>query len=413
MLHFRRTIFEALFFQGIITLLGFMWLVIATRYLTISSMGDVMVAFGAASTITMLCGFGLQHGITVKAGVYDNAHIVSNGLTIIILAGLIAGVFSYALAEIVSAHNKLNVSTFLCALISLTQVLCVYALSLVRTIHRFRLANSLSIIQPLSFNLLIIFCAIVCELLSTRIMLMAFCASQAITVLALILVYLRMKLFDASLVKYSIASEIIRIGWKAQVGNMSKEALYRGDLYVVTSVLGSAAAGNYSVVLKLIEGLGRFVDAIGAIVMPVVARFSNEQQNHLTLKIITTTIPISTLIALIVSVFSEKIIVSLFGSQFYSSAPLLEIGIYAFIPLTLWKLLVNDFIGRGLLLYYITSATFGAIVIILANYIYLDRFGLMLAPWVMILSYSLSACILLAATHYKLGVRIYSSFRTK
>ena len=406
MLRFRQTVLEALLFQATLTLLGFMWVVIAARYLDVSSMGDVMVAIGAASTITMLCGFGLQHGIAVKSRVYDNGQIVSNGLALIILAGIIAGVFSYVIAVSVSVQQKLDVSPFLCAVVSLTQVLYIYALSLLRTINRFRLANSLSIVQPLFFNLLLILYVSGHEFLATRVVLMTFCASQAISVFAIILSFLRLNLFGASRVKYSIAREIIHFGWKAQAGNISKEALYRGDLYVVTAVLGSSAAGNYSVVLKLIEGLGRFVDAIGAIVLPIVARFNKEKQNTLTKNIMLITIPISTLIAIIVFFFSDRIIVTLFGEQFYSSIHLLKIGVFAFIPLALWKLLANDFIGRGLLLFYFISATIGAAIIILTNYFLLDRFGLTLAPWVMVLSYTVSACVLLAAAHYSLGVRI-------
>jgi O-antigen/teichoic acid export membrane protein len=109
-------------------------------------------------------------------------------------------------------------------------------------------------------------------------------------------------------------------------------------------------------------------------------------------------------ISLGVAALGEHVVDLLFGELFLPSAPLLKIGIFALIPLSAWKILANDFIGRGLLAHYAASATVGSTSIISLNYLLLSRYGVIAAPWVLIVSYSISACMLIKLAHYRLGI---------
>lgn len=401
---FHNFAFDAVAFQCALSLLGFTWVAVLAHYLNVSAMGKVMVAIGVATTITTLSGFGLQHSISVKAGKYDDSFVVSNGFLAICIAGSIAGIIGYSIALIASAPEKLGINESICGVITATQLLNVFLISMMRAIHRFRFANVLSIIQPLLFTIQIIGSIALAQTLSPQIVLLEYCASAAISAFIGVILFSRLNLLITSSVNKQIINELFIFGFKAQFGNILKEAMYRADLYMVSFLLGSVAAGFYAVVLKVIEGFGRFVDALGLIMLPMIAKLNRSERNDLTKKVTLTTVAFALVISLGVAALGEHVVSIIFGQQFLPSAPLLKIGIFALIPLSAWKILANDFIGRGLLAHYAASAAVGSISIMSLNYLFLSHYGVIVAPWVLIASYSMSACILIEMAHYRLGI---------
>jgi O-antigen/teichoic acid export membrane protein len=223
-----------------------------------------------------------------------------------------------------------------------------------------------------------------------REILLAYAVSAFISGLITVRFVLSNGMYQGATVSVRNVLTMIGVGGHVQVGNILKEAMYKADLYVVTWLLGSTAAGLYSVVLKIVEGFGRLVDAVGLVTLPLVAKYSNHERNKLTTSLILILFPASLVIAFVISSMHESIVAFLFGESYRPAGELLHIGIYALPFISIWKMFANDFIGRGLINQYVLSSGVGASVVIFANFFLLPRFGLSVAPIILVLAYALA-----------------------
>lgn len=401
---FSKFALEGIVSQGVLSALSFLWIALLARQLSVSQMGLVMVSLASSSAIIAFCGFSLQHSISVKACQYDKQTAVTNGLLALIIAGAITGFIGFIVAAIFSLQRKYGVSEIFCGMLVSVQLVHAYISSIARSIDRFRLANVLSIIQPGIFSFLIFLNAPVGLTPSIQLVFAQYMASSIVSIILYFIIFHRDNLIKLSVVEWQIVGSLFKFGSRAQFGNMAKEVMYRADLFLVSIILGSAASGYYAVVLKVIDGVGRYVDGLGLILLPTIAKLKPSHRNDLTIIMVSRTILFASVISILISMSGSYIVELLFGENFQPSVKLLEIGIYSTIPLFAWKVLANDFIGRGFLGCYAASTLIGAVSIIFLNYIFLEVYGLIVAPWVLIFSYGIAFTILLVLAYYKFGM---------
>lgn len=375
-----------------------------------AELGVFLVCLSILSSIVMLCGIGIQHSITIKAGRDSKFLIVSNASLAIGTLAVLASLMTCVVSILTPYQVKTGLPTFFAASVSFFLFVQVYSNSLLRAIHRFREANLLSIVQPALFNMLIVLLIALRVELSVQNALILYAISLLISSILTVLAIFLMGYLRYSEIKISVIREVIGYGGRIQIGNILKEIMYKADLYVVSWLLGSTAAGLYAIVLKVLEGFGRFIDALGLVMLPLIAKYSDKERNQLTTSIVLVVLPITLVIAVLVSVMSNSIVIFLFGVNFSSSSGLMEWGIFALPILAIWKILANDFIGRGLIKAYTLSSGFGAIFIIFGNFLLLPYFGVNVAPLVLLLSYFIALVIIIMAGKIELNVFANSIF---
>jgi O-antigen/teichoic acid export membrane protein len=364
------------------------------------------VSIAAAGTITMLGGFGIQQSLVIMAGNVNDRLMVSNGFTAIYFLASIASLIGLSVAVLVPFEVKSGLPPSFALVTIFCMFVQTYSNSLLRALHQFRKANVVSIIQPSIFNGLLVALIMFSDNLSVQIALIAYTVAALLSAFITAWALLANNNFQYSQVSFRHVKAIVGIGGQVQVGNIFKEAMYKADLYVVTWLLGSAAAGLYSVVLKIVEGFGRFVDAIGLITLPLVAKYNDQQRNKLTTSLMSILFPTSLFVAMLVAYASELIVTFLFGEGFRESSGLLKVGIFALPLISLWKLLANDCIGRGLINGYVLSSGVGAFVVIIANYFLVPKIGLEVVPVLLIVSYASALAVLLALAKMTLKMPI-------
>jgi O-antigen/teichoic acid export membrane protein len=407
---FKKLVYEGIIFQGLTALLSFAWVSLSAHHMNASELGIFLVCLSILSSIVMLCGLGIQHSITIKAGSNSEFLIVSNGFLAIFALAVLASLITYAVAILTPYQIKTGLSAFFAASASFFLFVQVYSNSLLRAIHRFREANLLSIVQPVLFNMLIVLLIALRAEVSVQNALVLYVTSLLISSALTVFVIFLMGYFRYSEIKIAVFREVIGYGGRIQVGNILKEVMYKADLYIVSWLLGSAAAGLYAVVLKVLEGVGRFVDALGLVMLPFIAKYSDKERNQLTTSIILVVLPITLVIAVFVSGVSNSLVIVLFGVNFSGSSELMEWGIFALPMLAIWKILANDYIGRGLIKAYILSSAFGAAIITFGNFLLLPYFGVNVAPLVLLLSYSIALATIIIAGKTELNIFVNSIF---
>lgn len=403
---FLSLVFEAVLFQGLTALLGLAWVSISAHQLDAASLGVVLVTLNGANTLIVLCGMGLQHAVSVKAATLSAASVVTHGLVAIALAAAVATLGAGLLWAVVGSTV---VPAFGIALVP-SLFVYVYATALVRALHCFRAANFLMLGQAVALNALLVGAWSHDMIFSAALVLACLIASNLVFALVAVISALTLGGFDARGMSAAVVRELMRFGGQAQVGNVLKEVMYRADLYLVSWLLGSAAAGLYAVVLKVIEGLGRFVDATGLVLLPLIARFSTHERNRLTGSVTSVALPVSLLMALVIAASSGWVLRVFFGEPYVAASGLLVVGIFALTPLAIWKILANDVIGRGLLREYAASALVGAMLIVLGNGALLGVWGLQAAPWVLVSSYLAAAVVLMGLVIRRLKLSLRALF---
>ena len=152
---FGKAALESIIFQGALSVLSFTWIVLLARNSTTSAIGSIMVALAICSSIVIILGVGLQHSISVVAGEHDEPGLVTNAITASFVAGLVAGCAGYIIAVLSEAAKLLDISEGLCGTIVFLQMLLVLMLTTLRSMHKFRVANLISLAQPILLNVFI------------------------------------------------------------------------------------------------------------------------------------------------------------------------------------------------------------------------------------------------------------------
>ena len=404
---FGRTAVTALGFQGISMILSISWVYIVSHTLGVAATGQTFVALAVVNSSIAVASLGLAHAIPVRSRELDDVTLVSNAGACVAAIGLLAAAALWllpidALHITALQHDGVDL---LPAIVFCYFVQIMGTVTL-RAVGRFALANWSNISVFGLFNLLLLTGWLTGRPVSAAsaviLIFLAACLGGALLVT---LFLVSSPGFAVTTIRRDHVRRLLAFGGSVHIGNVLKEVMYRADLYIVGWLLGPVAAGLYGVVLRVIEAIARFVDAIGVIAIPMIARGTEREREHITYVSLIVSVPLMALAAIAGSLFAPWIVSLLFGAAFMPATGLLRVGVFALVPLTIWKILANDIIARGMGGTYILSALVGAVTITALDLALIRPMGVAVAPVVLNIAYLLPALVLAIVAVTRIGYR--------
>lgn len=191
-----------------------------------------------------------------------------------------------------------------------------------------------------------------------------------------------------------IAIDLLKDSWPLIFGSLSATIYMRIDQVMVKEMLNTTAAGYYAVAVKLSDIWLFITVTITQSLMPAIIN-AKKVNEKLYLKRIQMQydllVKVAAIIAIIITIFADRIINLLFGNAYIPSVPVLQVYVWSIIFVFLsngsWAYYLNENLQTiaGLRLVY------GAIANIVLNYFLIQIYGLKGAAIATLISYSLSS----------------------
>lgn len=378
--------------------IGLAWMVVAARHFGPELQGGLTLAIAGTNTIVVLGSIGLQHSMPYLAknvsapALFASASMVALVLTAVSTVATVLGL------KVLAGFALTNMSTAaigLTAAIVAVSFLNNYFTAFFRTVFAVRTANYTSLIQPFVFLIAIAALAIA-DIGSLEPLLAAYLGAGLTMFAVGLWILLRTVGFNREYIDTAMAMSLVRYGGRSQAGNIHKEIMYRADLYIVGYMLGAQAAGIYAVALKITEVISRFVDAVGSVLLPKVARMDAVDAHQFTPGVVAVIFWTMVIAAGVVALAADTLIPLLFGADYAGAVGLLRILVLGLAPLAIWKLIANDLIARGYAGSYSLTAVAGSYTMIGMALFLVPRIGSSGAAIGSAAAYFFAAALLLA-----------------
>lgn len=145
---------------------------------------------------------------------------------------------------------------------------------------------------------------------------------------------------DFALIKSSLG-----YGWRAYAATLLPFFLSRVGLYFVNAQVGAEHAGYYSVAMQANDLFLIIPGVLGMLLFPRVA--ANKSDSSLTLKTFRFTLMLMLPIFVIAQIFTEQIVVILFGVEFLPAVPIMRLMFVGGFAIGLAIIFSHDLAGRG------------------------------------------------------------------
>ncbi len=241
----------------------------------------------------------------------------------------------------------------------------------------FRAFNLLTLVQP-AVALTVIFPLMVVTGISLIQVLTIIVLSYLVAlVTALWLLSRRMNLLASGVARSRYLRPALRYGVKVHLSNLVSFLNYRLDLFLVNLFAGPAAAGIYSVAVRLVEQLWMISQAVSTVILPHLSSLSDADKNRRELTPIIARIVLwSTMLAAgALAAIVQPLIVLLFGTGFDGAATVILVLLPGVVLFSCARVLANDLAARGLVGVNLVLALVVLAVNALANIILIPVYG--------------------------------------
>ena len=350
MLRLISTTFIRQIFAGLLQIGA---LIILSRVLGATSMGQYTIAILLPTLLSQILSFGIQsaniYGIGRKninenQALYVNLNLLS---FISILSVILCFISIYFFGEIFFPNTPINLIYL--SILSIPPLLFFNVLpSLFQATQRFNIFNLLCVIQPLI--MLLVISLVVLYSSDIYFSLYAYTLSNYISFLFLIFCILRFIKIE----RYSLTNFIKKFGFyslQSHLSNIVTLLNYRSTLFLIGYFTSPYFVGIYTIGLQLVEKLWLPSQAVSTILLPKLSHQLNDEKDgsvaQLTLNIARLTLIFTFIIALFFVLLLPFLINILFGIQYSDAigvALLLLPGILAWTPS---RVLANDLAARG------------------------------------------------------------------
>jgi len=195
--------------------------------------------------------------------------------------------------------------------------------------------------------------------------------------------------------EYRYLKTSIGYGFKVYLAGIANFLHYRVDILLINAYLNPEAVGLYSIATLLTEKLWIISQSIGEILFPRIASDNNRKNSvYFTFKILKVNILITTVGAIILSLFIKPIII-IFSASFIDSIVPFRILIIGAILMSCWRVLVHDLYGRKILNMPIIISISTLIINIFLNVILIPKYNIVGAAIATTVSYTLSCVFVL------------------
>lgn len=193
--------------------------------------------------------------------------------------------------------------------------------------------------------------------------------------------------------KRTMAIELLKDSWPLILSGLVISVYMKIDQIMIKEMIGIEAVGQYAAAVRLTEVWLFITVAITTSTFPSIlnAKKLNKGMYHdRVLNLYRLLFIISTAIAIVLSCFSENIVMMTFGASYYSAADILVIyawsNIFVFMNNASWRwYLVEDLQKIAMV-----RLTLGAVVNIILNVLFIKWYGLIGAAYATLVSYSIA-----------------------
>lgn len=349
------------------------------RYLGAESFGMLSYALSFATIYVVVSGLGMEKLLIREFVSFpQKADIIwSTGLRIKITASLIALLLAAGINTIISPLS--------------TEVFYITFIILIGSFFRFSDIVKYRFESLISSKFAIIAEDIVYIIMSiVRVWLIinqrslfefsiTYAAEFFLTSISLFLVY-KIKNLSSSFIKYdkSIAFGLLKSSFPLIFASISVILYQRIDILMLNLIYSSKEAGIYTAATKLSEVWYIIPAIILPSIAPLILKLRNDNPKLYTLRfkqLYSAMIAISVILAISVTLISKPLTELIFGKAYSGSAPILDIHIWAAIPVFLGTASSNFLIFEDLTKISFYRTFLGLILNILLNFIFIPIYG--------------------------------------
>lgn len=356
-------------------------LIILSRVLGVTSMGQYTLAILLPTLLSQILSFGIQsvniYGIGRKK-INENQALYVN----LILLGLIS-IFSviFSFVVIYFCGNKffpnIPINLIYLSILSIPPLLFFTVLpSLFQATQKFNIFNILCVVQPLIMLLVIALLVVFSS--DLYVFLYAYNVANYVSFFVLIFYILNFIKIE----KYGLMVFLKKFGaysLQSHLSNIVTLLNYRSTLFLLGYFTAPYFVGIYTVGLQLVEKLWLPSQAVSTILLPKLSHQLNDEGNGstalLTLDVARLTLIFTTLISLFFVLLLPIFVKLFFGIEYLNSisiALLLLPGILAWTPS---RVLANDLAARGFANINLKNAIFVLTINIILSILLISKFG--------------------------------------
>ena len=214
-------------------------------------------------------------------------------------------------------------------------------------------------------------------------------------IVALVLLGRRTPLTATGAARLEYLNPAIRYGIKAHLSNLMAFLNYRLDMFLVNLFAGPAAAGIYTVAVRLTEQLWMISQAVSTVIFPRLSAMANDEATRRAFTPLVARVVLwATMTAAgLLAVVAQPLISILFGTEFVGALSALLILLPGIVILSLGRVIANDFAARGWVGINMTLAALVLLVNTSVNLVLIPQFAYIGAAIATTLAYSLNVGI--------------------
>lgn len=264
-------------------------------------------------------------------------------------------------------------------------------IGMLQALQDFRSYNLAVLSQPL-IAMLVLTLLLMFDLVSLQFTLQTIVFSHiAAMAVALALLMKKVTLMARAKQRLTYLRQALSYGLQAHMSNIIGFLIYRVDLLLVNLIVGPAAAGLYTVAVRLVEQLSIFSRAASVVILPRMSAFHNTtaDERNFTPIMSRSIFWISALGAMILAFVAQPLITIFFGSEFSEAAKAALILLPGVVLLATARILANDNAARG---FVFTNLVFGMGILALnvsGNLLLIPHYGLFGAAVATSISYTM------------------------
>lgn len=187
----------------------------------------------------------------------------------------------------------------------------------------------------------------------------------------------------------------ISYGIKAHLGNIMSFLNYRLDVFLVNLLAGPAAAGIYTVAVRLAEQIWMISQAVSTVVFPRLSAMANDEaaRRAFTPLMARIVLWVTLIVAGMIAAISQPLIQLLFGAEFIMAVPALLILLPGIVILSMGRVLANDFAARGWVSINMGLAGLVLLINATANLVLIPQYGFLGAAAATTLAYAFNVTV--------------------
>ncbi|MCR4407756.1 MAG: flippase [Anaerolineae bacterium] len=407
---FRRNVLGTVGTEFVIAILSFITGVLTARLLGPRDQGILSLVTVLPTTLTMLTYLGLVQANVYFVGQDEDSRraITANSLWFAAgIGGATSAVMILGRGFITQAFFQgMSPALFLIiACLAPVFLLDTYLLAIAQGVERFNLFNLRRLLTPLLTLVgIVVAVGVLGQGLKGAILVQA--AVMISTTTWLVVVFNKRVVPLTLKFHLGLARDSLIYGVKAYIQNLSIYLLYRADLYLLALFRSAEEVACYAIAMSLVRMIWYIPDSVGLVLFSRLTRISGSSGRHFTALVCRWTLLVTVGAALTLAVAGGLLIPILYGAAYLEAVRPMLILLPGAVVITVYKVVVRDFISRDRQKVPILTAILGLMANLVFNLVLIPEFGINGSALAATLSYSIITGVLLLVFVAESGLRL-------